>query len=261
RWRNLKHISGATNISYSEGQTFVDILKVCCYLVQLVPSNSWFVQYMRALQKIQAMLALEVTTKSRLEYLRELQLEYKACCEKISEKHGKSFNYLKHHFLSYAIENFMAKRTSRNQNTRVGEGFQQEVSEMYQITNKNAEHQIALIEENEEAIVRLDMQVAMWQKSQEDAGDDLIPPPAPESFVHWSLGAPERRLSPMSFESKQRNNPLFRNLNLRQYLARHHTAHPLRMEQDFEVHLLPLYSNRRLTQIPRSCRAKSSSLR
>ncbi|KAK7007202.1 hypothetical protein R3P38DRAFT_3325584 [Favolaschia claudopus] len=239
RWRNLKHIFGATNISYSEGQTFVDILKcVLPCIVQLVPTNSWLVQWMRALQKIQAMLALEVTTKSRLQYLRELQIEYEACCEKISEKHGKSFNYLKHHFLSHAIENFMGKGTSRNQNTRVGEGFQQEVSEMYQITNgKNAEHQIALIDENEEAMARLDMQVAMWQKSQEDAGDDLIPPPAPQSFVHWSLGAPERRISPISLESKQGNNPLFRNfnMNLRQYLARHHPAYPLRMEQDFEI--------------------------
>ncbi|KAK6966920.1 hypothetical protein R3P38DRAFT_3143767 [Favolaschia claudopus] len=214
RWRNLKHIFGATNISYSEGQTFVDILKcVLPCIVQLVPTNSWLVQWMRALQKIQAMLALEVTTKSRLQYLRELQIEYEACCEKISEKHGKSFNYLKHHFLSHAIENFMGKGTSRNQNTRVGEGFQQEVSEMYQITNaKNAEHQIALIDENEEAMARLDMQVAMWQKSQEDAGDDLIPPPAPQSFVHWSLGAPERRISPISLESKQGNNPLERDI-------------------------------------------------
>ncbi|KAK7001214.1 hypothetical protein R3P38DRAFT_3405317 [Favolaschia claudopus] len=219
RWRNLKHIFGATNISYSEGQTFVDILKcVLPCLVQLVSSNSWLVQWMRALQKIQAMLALEVTTKSRLQYLRELQIEYEACCEKISEKHGKSFNYLKHHFLSHAIENFMGKGTSRNQNTRVGEGFQQEVSEMYQITNgKNAEHQIALIDENEEAMARLDMQVAMWQQSQEDAGDDLIAPPTPQSFVHWSLGAAERRISPM------------------QYLAHHHSAHPLRMEQDLEI--------------------------
>ncbi|KAK7016055.1 hypothetical protein R3P38DRAFT_3321527 [Favolaschia claudopus] len=92
---------------------------------------------------------------------------------------------------------------------------------MYQITNgKNAEHQ-----------------VAMWQQSQEDAGDDLIAPPTPQSFVHWSLGAAERRISPMSLESKQGNNPLFRNfnMNLRQYLAHHHPAHPLRMKQDLEI--------------------------
>ncbi|KAK6995696.1 hypothetical protein R3P38DRAFT_2567072 [Favolaschia claudopus] len=126
RWRNLKHISGATNINYSEGQTFC----VLPCLVQLVSSDSGLVQFMRALQKIQVMLGLEVTTKSRLEYLRELQIEYKACCEKITEKYGKSFNYLKHHFLSHAIDNFQGKGTSRNQNTRVGEGFQQEVSEI-----------------------------------------------------------------------------------------------------------------------------------
>ncbi|KAK6972070.1 hypothetical protein R3P38DRAFT_3336150 [Favolaschia claudopus] len=220
RWRNLKHIFGATNISYSEGQTFVDILKcVLPCIVQLVPTNSWLVQWMRALQKIQAMLALEVTTKSRLQYLRELQIEYEACCEKISEKHGKSFNYLKHHFLSHAIENFMGKGTS----------FQQEVSEMYQITNaKNAEHQIALIDENEEAMARLDMQVAIRPDSTSSA-------PVIRSLV---AGVPRKGVfSPISLESKQGNNPLFRNfnMNLRQYLARHHPAYPLRMEQDFEI--------------------------
>ncbi|KAK7012368.1 hypothetical protein R3P38DRAFT_3209633 [Favolaschia claudopus] len=33
RWRNLKHIFGATNIRYSEGQTFVDILKFVVHRV------------------------------------------------------------------------------------------------------------------------------------------------------------------------------------------------------------------------------------
>jgi hypothetical protein len=28
RWRNLKHLSSPTTIDYSEGQTFLDILKV-----------------------------------------------------------------------------------------------------------------------------------------------------------------------------------------------------------------------------------------
>ncbi|KAK6966760.1 hypothetical protein R3P38DRAFT_2815821 [Favolaschia claudopus] len=41
RWRNLKHIFGATNISYSEGQTFVDILK--CVLP--VPCPTGVIQF------------------------------------------------------------------------------------------------------------------------------------------------------------------------------------------------------------------------
>ncbi|KAJ7034060.1 hypothetical protein C8F04DRAFT_956956, partial [Mycena alexandri] len=57
---------------------------------------------------------------------------------------GKDFNFLKQHSLSHAIEDFMSKGTSRNMNTRVGEGFQQEVEKMYQKTNgKNAEHQVS----------------------------------------------------------------------------------------------------------------------
>ncbi|KAK6977138.1 hypothetical protein R3P38DRAFT_2582243 [Favolaschia claudopus] len=110
RWRNLKHISAPTNIDYSEGQTFVDICPLGtarCALpcpVRLVSPDSGL---------------------------------------KITEKHGKSFNYLKHHFLSHAKQNFEGKGTSRNQNTRVGEGFQQEASGVYKITNgKNAEHQV-----------------------------------------------------------------------------------------------------------------------
>jgi hypothetical protein len=58
-------------------------------------------------------------------------------------KHKKSLNFLKQHFLSHAINCFKDKGTSRNQNTRVGEGFQQEVAAQYQKTNgKDAEHQV-----------------------------------------------------------------------------------------------------------------------
>jgi hypothetical protein len=57
---------------------------------------------------------------------------------------GKDFDFLKQHSLTHAIEDFMSKGTSRNMNTRVGEGFQQEVEKMYQKTNgKNAEHQVS----------------------------------------------------------------------------------------------------------------------
>jgi hypothetical protein len=61
----------------------------------------------------------------------------------VSATHGKSFNFLKQHFLSHAIACFKDKGTSRNQNTRVGEGFQQEIAAQYKKTNgKDAEHQV-----------------------------------------------------------------------------------------------------------------------
>ncbi|KAJ7107035.1 hypothetical protein C8R44DRAFT_532085, partial [Mycena epipterygia] len=51
-----------------------------------------------------------------------------------------SLNFLKQHFLSHVIGCFKDKGTSRNQNTRVGEGFQQEIAAQFQKTNgKDAE--------------------------------------------------------------------------------------------------------------------------
>ncbi|KAJ7107586.1 hypothetical protein C8R44DRAFT_591534, partial [Mycena epipterygia] len=123
RWRGLKHIPSPTTIDYSEGQTFVDILKCALpCLVQLLPRNSCLIRIVRAMQKTRIMLGLSEVHDN--EALR------------------KDFNFLKQHSLSHAIEDFMSKGTSRNMNTRVGEGFQQEVEKMYQKTNgKNAEHQ------------------------------------------------------------------------------------------------------------------------
>jgi hypothetical protein len=48
--------------------------------------------------------------------------------------------------LSHAPDDIHTKGTSRNMNTRVGEGFQQEVSTMYKKTNgKCAEYQACFI--------------------------------------------------------------------------------------------------------------------
>ncbi|KAK6974253.1 hypothetical protein R3P38DRAFT_2812168 [Favolaschia claudopus] len=136
-WRNLKHLSAATKIDYSEAQTFVDILK------------------------------------------------YKD----ISKDLGKSFDLLKQHFLSHAAENIQQKGTSRNMNTRVGKGFQQEVSALYCKTNgKNAEHQISVLDENEETMARLDMEVQLWKDSQAlESEFEPIPPAVPNPNTHWKL--------------------------------------------------------------------------
>ncbi|KAJ6625202.1 hypothetical protein B0H10DRAFT_2161973 [Mycena sp. CBHHK59/15] len=110
---HMWHESSPTTIDFSDGQTFLDILK------------------------------------------------------DVSQKHNKSLDFLKQHFLSHAIDNFRAKGTSKNMNTRVREGFQQEVSAQYTKTNgKNAEHQIPIMDEREEAMARIQMAVDAWLESQ-----------------------------------------------------------------------------------------------
>ncbi|KAK6967147.1 hypothetical protein R3P38DRAFT_3244617 [Favolaschia claudopus] len=188
RWRDLKHISNPTNIDYSEGQTFLDILKcaLSC-IVQLVPANSCLVRLIRCMVKVRMMLGLEVVTDTRMEHLREFVAEYENLCEEVSEKHDKSFHFLKQHILSHAIDSFKDKGTSRNQNTRVGEGFQQEVSDQYKKTNgKDAEHQISVMDENEETMARLDITVNEWLEShEEDDKEPILASQGTDCRISW----------------------------------------------------------------------------
>ncbi|KAJ7204541.1 hypothetical protein C8J57DRAFT_1100775 [Mycena rebaudengoi] len=231
RWRGLKHTPSPTTIDYSDGQTFVDILKssLPC-LVQLLPQNSPFVRIVRVMQKLRIMLGLSVTTKTRLDHLNDLVLEYERASGDLYEVSGKDFNFLKQHFLKHARDAFISKGTSRNMNTRVGQGFQQEVAKMYEKTNgKNAEHQISLQDENEEALARIKMAVDEWLKSQEDSDIDdsereLITQSV--STAHWSLGSPDRHISVHRIEADNRGDSSFRNFNmrLREYIAHHHPS-------------------------------------
>ncbi|KAJ7115714.1 hypothetical protein C8R44DRAFT_709074 [Mycena epipterygia] len=228
RWRGLKHISSPTTIDYSEGQTFVDILKCALpCLVQLLPRNSSLVCLVRAMQKTRIMLGLSVTTRTRLDHLNDLEREYERACNEVhdDEALGKDFNFLKQHSLSHAIEDFMSKGTSRNMNTRVGEGFQQEVEKMYQKTNgKNADVQ----DEREEAMARIKMAIDEWRQSQTDTdleeSELATIPGTSASSGHWKLGSPAPLVSVHRLEAERTNDPVFRdfNMRLREYIAHYH---------------------------------------
>ncbi|KAJ7312982.1 hypothetical protein DFH08DRAFT_791258 [Mycena albidolilacea] len=238
RWRNLKHLSSPTTIDYSEGQTFLDILKCALpCLVQILPANSCLVRLVRIMIKIRTLLALSVTLDSRSKHLQKFIADYEKICADVSRKHDKSLNFLKQHFLSHAIRCFEDKGTSRNQNTRVGEGFQQEIAAQYLKTNgKDAEHQMSCMDENEETIARLDMRVNEWQKSQEaDELDPVLSAHAPTA--HWRLGSPDPRTTSIRLETLHRGKPLYRNFNmhLREYLALSHPNYLVTDEENVNI--------------------------
>ncbi|KAJ6551093.1 hypothetical protein B0H10DRAFT_1849878, partial [Mycena sp. CBHHK59/15] len=253
RWRDLKHISSPTTIDYSDGQTFLDILKACFHLisskcalsciVQLLPVNSWLVRLIHIMNKVRALLGVEVATDMRLELLHKFITEYEKICKGVSQTYNKLLDFLKQHFLSHAIGCFKDKGTSRNQNTRVGEGFQQEIAAQYQKTNgKDAEHQMSIMDENEETMAWLDMKVNEWRKSQEeDEADPVLP--AHATTAHWRLGSADARMSSIRLETLYRGNPLFRdfNMHLREYLAGHHPRHPVYDDQDIQASFNLLY--------------------
>ncbi|KAJ7809723.1 hypothetical protein B0H14DRAFT_2607877 [Mycena olivaceomarginata] len=227
-WRDLKHLSSPTTIDYSYGQTFLDILKI-------LPTNSCLVKLVQAMQKVRILLGLEVMTTSRLELLQKMI--------DVSQKHDKNLNFLKQHFLSHLINNFRAKGTSRNMNTRVGEGFQQEVTAQYRkINGKNAEHQISIMDENEETMARIQMTVNGWLKSQqEEEKEQILEPSNTASSPHWKLGLADPRITTVCIEARNQSNPSFRefNLKLREYLARHHPSHFVCPDQDILLQIEP----------------------
>ncbi|KAF8147227.1 hypothetical protein K438DRAFT_1626454 [Mycena galopus ATCC 62051] len=235
-WRGLKHLSSPTTIDYSEGQTFVDILKSALpCLVQLLPRDSCLVRIVRAMQKVRIMLGLSMTIRTRLDHLNDLVREYERACNEVYSTFGKDFDFLKQHSLSHAIEDFMSKGTSRNMNTRIGEGFQQEVEKMYQKTNgKNAERQICLQDEREEAMARVQMAVEEWRRRQQDTDLEdseriIIPAASERSPGHWTLGSPVSRVSAHRLEAERKSDPAFCdfNMHLREYIARHHPMHQI----------------------------------
>ncbi|KAJ7829496.1 hypothetical protein B0H14DRAFT_2366583, partial [Mycena olivaceomarginata] len=116
RWPGLAHLDSPTTIDFSDGETFWTILKCALpCLVQLLPANSCLVRTVRVMQKTRMMV---------------IKLD-----QVVSRELGKDFNFLKQHSLSHAVNDIRTKGTSRNMNTCVGEGFQQEVSAMYQKTS------------------------------------------------------------------------------------------------------------------------------
>ena len=63
----------------------------------------------------------------------------------VSQQYGKNFNFYKQHAISHVIEDIRQKGATPNFSTRLGEGFQQEVAEAYDQTNKrNPDRQVRI---------------------------------------------------------------------------------------------------------------------
>ncbi|KAJ7302615.1 hypothetical protein DFH08DRAFT_635721, partial [Mycena albidolilacea] len=195
---------------------------------QLLPRNWCLVRIVRRIQKVCTMLGLSVMTRTRLDHVNDLVRKYECACNEVYNVFGKDFNFLKQHSLMHAIEDFMSKGTSRNMNTRVGKGFQQEVGKMYQKTNgKNAECQAKR---------------GGGGPHQEDADLEdheriILPVSKERSSGHWKLGSPVRRVSMHRLEADQRGDLAFRDfdMHLREYIAQYHPVHQVRLEQQIQI--------------------------
>ncbi|KAJ7926365.1 hypothetical protein B0H13DRAFT_2313694 [Mycena leptocephala] len=94
----------------------------------------------------------------------------------------------------------------------------------------------------EEAMARVKMAIDEWRRCQqdvdlEDSEHIVIPVASGMSSGHWRLGSPVPCVSPHRLEAERKNDPAFRgfNMRLREYIAQHHPAHQVRLEQQIQI--------------------------
>jgi hypothetical protein len=102
RWRNLKHFPNVTTVEYTDGQAFLDILKVSTFVelilylpgsipklsiqcilpcvVQLLPRNSPLVQCIRAYAQTRMMIGLHCISELQISRLRVYIKKYQDFC-------------------------------------------------------------------------------------------------------------------------------------------------------------------------------------
>jgi hypothetical protein len=91
-------------------------------------------------------------------------------------------------------------------------------------------------------MARVKMAVDEWRRYQKDIdledSERIVIPVASGMFSgHWRLGSPVPCVSPHRLEAERKNDPAFRdfNMRLREYIAQHHPAHQVRLEQQIQV--------------------------
>ncbi|KAF8587383.1 hypothetical protein K439DRAFT_1548514 [Ramaria rubella] len=102
------------------------------------------------------------------------------------------------------------------------EGFQQEVQQAYDQTNfRDMEQQMVHIDENQEAMARIQTAIDLHDKrlqqasAAENATDDGEPPPEPEhSDQHWALGARRKKVYAHQVQEQKIGIPAFRHFEL-----------------------------------------------
>ncbi|KAF8584403.1 hypothetical protein K439DRAFT_1646930 [Ramaria rubella] len=206
RWPILKHFISVTTLEFSDGQGFLDVLKI---------------------QRMKGYLE-----------------SYGYWCEKLSDLYGKDFNFPKQHALAHLEYDIVNKGATNNYSTRVGEGFQQEVQQAYVQTNgKRVEGQMVTIDENQEAVACIQMAVDAYDMAaKEEAaeiGRDEKPKDTPSAPVgHWKLGSPDKHTTVKQIEDNNKGNVVFRGFS-RNLMVFLHESFPNEQLTEAPVKILP----------------------
>ncbi|KZV62960.1 hypothetical protein PENSPDRAFT_590638 [Peniophora sp. CONT] len=170
RWSGLKHFKNVVGDKIHEGNGYMDILR-----------NSKLVHCVRACLELCMMQSMDVMSgyeddaagqaartarrPSRLAKAEEFRRDYQAACDRHPDgKIKKTFAFLKQHLLNHALNDIREAGALRNFSTRLGEGFHQELSELFRLTNKrDADEQIDRHDMDREAVAHMETAIqAYW---------------------------------------------------------------------------------------------------
>ncbi|KAJ7347355.1 hypothetical protein DFH08DRAFT_914503 [Mycena albidolilacea] len=188
----VKYFPNVTTEEYTDGQAFLDILKcILPCIVQLLPPDSSLVHCIRSYQLYRFMIGLECITENQILRLRKYMATYERYCKRVKNDHGKDFSFYKQHACAHVIDDVHDKGVPAGYSTRPGEGFHQEVKEVYEQTSfKNTDPQLARIHENKEAFARIRMAIDEYDAVHSTEGEECEDFVREGSDLHWSLGSP-----------------------------------------------------------------------
>ncbi|KAJ7125922.1 hypothetical protein C8R44DRAFT_702274 [Mycena epipterygia] len=244
RWPNLKHFNEVTTVHFTDGQSFYDILKcILPCIVQLFSNDNALVHCIRGYQRYRIMVGMHCMPEHRLQRLDTFIEDYEHWSSRVSEVYGKDFDFFKQHAASHVVRDIRAKGTTDHGSTRPGEGFQQEAHEAYIRTDgKEAAHQMARIDETQEAIARIRMNIDNYDRAQREADDldDVDETPVdPQNTAHWAFGTPfsGRLMNSRAVEDANTGSAAFQDFDfrLRQFISDMYPAENIRYEDTIMI--------------------------
>ncbi|KAJ7082343.1 hypothetical protein C8R43DRAFT_1092786 [Mycena crocata] len=213
RWPGLKHFPNVTTIDITNAEVWYDILKcILPCIVQLLPKNSTLVHYIRAYMKYCLRIGIHCTTEERITRLNGYIKNYEKLCSKVTQEYGKNFDWPKQHFTGHIVDDLREKGTTNHHTTRLGEGFHQEVKQVYAQTNgknEDAQAQEKANEDSSEGIEDKDDMPADRDDTPEDSTD------------HWSCGSLMKWITSKALEDEMSGDRVFAKFDrkLRRFLA------------------------------------------
>ncbi|EMD38370.1 hypothetical protein CERSUDRAFT_113535, partial [Gelatoporia subvermispora B] len=250
RWRNLKHITSITNVTFSDGSTYEDMSKIILFVTHNIineddhPQGYALLKCIRSYLNLDLYLSFEVQTDTSIEAARaELRLFMQLLTDYVSMvptlESTKDWNFPKIYLLMHSIDDMLAKGATRNMNTKPNEQLHHILKSTYQnMTNfKNVATQILhhehrnYVAEHIRAILK---SCDEFDKAATDAKHDAGPLLRRNQFGNVTLGSQKRSITLGMLESERRTDRAFSGFRrkLTQYVTSYFALHNLPLPPD-----------------------------